>query len=368
MFSLEQEYIGSVIYVDDEQNNLNSFRASFRREFRVHTAINAVEALKVLRKNEEIKVIISDQRMPDVSGIEFFDKIRSLYPNKVRIIITGYSDISTAIDSINKGEVYRYINKPWKTEDIRLVIIDAIKLYDHRMEIARKNQSLQTAYNELDKFVYSVSHDLRSPLMSILGITNLAELDVEDPKSLEYFASIKGMVEKLDGFIHQIINHYKDDKGGEFTDPVDFESLINEIVESIKYHPLAQGVSFNVNVKQNDAFISNRMNIKTILNNLISNAFKYQRSDEVNKKVDVTALISGEEAKITVSDNGVGIKEDKIEEVFSMFYRETQDDTGTGLGLFIVKEAIEKLDGKIELKSTFGEGTDITLNIPGKGE
>tara|TARA_R110002050_G_scaffold221792_2_gene357675 strand:+ start:47079 stop:48185 length:1107 start_codon:yes stop_codon:yes gene_type:complete len=368
MINLNKHIVSDVLYIDDEQNNLNSMRAALRKDFRIYTANNAVEALKQLRKFPEIKVIISDQRMPDITGVEFFAKIRNLYPNKIRIILTGYSDIVAVIEAINKGQVYRFIDKPWDVERIKLDIQDAVELYDTRKKLSDKNKSLQSAYNELDKFVYSVSHDLRSPLMSILGISNLAELDVEDPKSLEYFKSIKGMVEKLDGYIHQIIDHYKGTHGSEFSDNVDFENLANEIIDSIKYHPSAQDVHFSVDISQEVKFMSNFMNIKTILSNLISNAFKYQREGELNKRVEVKASITEKEATISVIDNGIGIKEDKIDEVFSMFYRAKNDDSGSGLGLFIVKEAIEKLGGEIKLKSKFGAGTEMTLILPNKYE
>jgi signal transduction histidine kinase len=368
MIDYKPELSGAVLYVDDEQNNLNSFRSSFRREFRVYTAINAVEALKQLKKYPEIKVIISDQRMPDVTGVEFFEKVRHIYPNKVRIILTGYSDISAVVDAINKGQVYRFIDKPWNNDMVRIAVQDGIELYNTRKSLSTKNESLQSAYNELDKFVYSVSHDLRSPLMSILGIANLAELDVEDQKALEYFGSIKGMVDKLDGYIHQIIDHYKGTHGSEFSDKVDFKALINEIIESIKYHPSAQGVEFKVIVNQSDDFVSNLMNIKTILSNLISNAFKYQRPEEATKMVEIEVNISQTSAQVVVRDNGVGIQENKKEEVFNMFYRAKQDETGSGLGLFIVSEAIDKLGGKIDLQSEFGKGTEITLILPRKGE
>jgi signal transduction histidine kinase len=368
MIKLEKEHDGAVLYVDDEQNNLNSFRAAFRRELHVYTAINAVEALKQLKKHPNIKVIISDQRMPDITGVEFFEKVRNIYPNKVRIILTGYSDILAVVDAINKGQVYRFIDKPWDIDRVRIALYDAIELYDTRKALSTKNDSLQLAYNELDKFVYSVSHDLRSPLMSILGIANLAELDVEDEKSLEYFKSIKGMVDKLDGYIHQIIDHYKGTHGSDFSDKIDFNELINEIIESIKYHPEAQDVRFKIEVDQKEDFISNFMNIKTILSNLISNAFKYQRDMETNKWVKINAIITQGTAVIKVVDNGIGIKENKVDEVFNMYYREKVDNTGSGLGLFIVKEAIEKLGGNIDLKSTFGKGTEISMNIPGKGE
>ncbi len=368
MIDFKQEQIGAVLYVDDEQNNLNSFRSTFRRDYRIYTANNAVEALKSLKSHSDIKVIISDQRMPDVTGVEFFEKIRYIYPNKVRIILTGYSDIKAVMDAINKGQVYRFIDKPWNNNLVKLAIQDGIDLFNTRHSLADKNESLQTAYNELDKFVYSVSHDLRSPLMSILGIANLAELDLEDKKALEYFSSIKGMVGKLDGYIHQIIDHYKGSHSMDNSDSIDFNGLISEIIDSIKYHPSAQGVDFRVEINQLDEFRSNRMNIKTVLSNLISNAFKYQREEESGKFVKVIGDVTSSQAKITVSDNGVGIKEDKKEEVFNMFYRAKQDNTGTGLGLFIVSEAIEKLGGTINLESEYGKGTEITLKLPGKSE
>jgi len=180
MINRDTNISSTVLYVDDEQNNLNAFRAAFRRDFRIYTAINAVEALKHLKKYPDIKVIIADQRMPDITGVEFFEKVRFIYPNKVRVILTGYSDISAVIDAINKGQVYRFIDKPWNHEMIKNTVSNATEIYDTRKNLHDKNASLQRAYNELDKFVYSVSHDLRSPLMSILGIANLAELDVTD--------------------------------------------------------------------------------------------------------------------------------------------------------------------------------------------
>ncbi len=368
MINQNNNLSSSVLYVDDEQNNLNAFRAAFRRDFRIYTAINAVDALKQLKKYPDIKVIIADQRMPDITGVEFFEKVRFIYPNKVRIILTGYSDISAVIDAINKGQVYRFIDKPWNHEMIKNTVNNATEIYDTRKNLHDKNESLQKAYKELDKFVYSVSHDLRSPLMSILGIANLAEIDVQDAKALEYFKSVKGMVNKLDGYIHEIIDHYKGNHSNDFSDKIDFENLVNDIIESIKYHPNAQDVRFEVDVEQSGEFVSNNMNVKTILSNLISNAFKYQRENESDKFVKVVVRISNNQATVKVSDNGVGIKEEKINDVFNMFYRAKNDNSGSGLGLFIVKEAVEKIHGKIDLKSEFGKGTEVSLIIPNKNE
>ena len=122
-----------ILYVDDEIHNLNAFKASFRRLYTVFTASSAEDALKVLEK-EEIQIIISDQRMPRMTGIEFFESILDKYPEPIRILLTGYADINAVIDAINKGQVYKYFAKPWNDEDLRQNIEKAYEVYALRKE------------------------------------------------------------------------------------------------------------------------------------------------------------------------------------------------------------------------------------------
>ena len=123
-----------VLYIDDESNNLTSFKASFRRDFEVFTAENAKEGWEVI-KNNEIAVIITDQRMPDITGVEFLESLIPEYPDPIRILLTGYSDIEAVIDAINKGQVFRYINKPWDEQELKLTIQNAYEYYRLKMEI-----------------------------------------------------------------------------------------------------------------------------------------------------------------------------------------------------------------------------------------
>ena len=123
----------NVLYIDDEVDNLNSFRATFRREFNITTAESAEEAIKVLEK-EVIHVILSDQRMPKMTGIEFFEHIQPLYPDPIRILITGYTDINAVIDAINRGEVYKYLSKPWNEDDVKIFVEKAFEVYRLRKE------------------------------------------------------------------------------------------------------------------------------------------------------------------------------------------------------------------------------------------
>ncbi|MFT6503465.1 MAG: DNA-binding NtrC family response regulator [Crocinitomicaceae bacterium] len=138
-----------VLYVDDERHNLTSFKATYRRDFSVHIAESAQEGLEILKENE-INVVLSDQRMPKMTGVEFFKIIKKEYPEPIRILITGYSDIEAVIDSINQGQVYRYISKPWEPNDLRLVIEQANEVFSLRKENARLMEALKDSNEKLE--------------------------------------------------------------------------------------------------------------------------------------------------------------------------------------------------------------------------
>ncbi|GAA0536266.1 response regulator [Chitinophaga japonensis] len=122
-----------ILYIDDEIHNLNAFKASFRRQFTVYTAESAGEARKVLSE-QEVHIIISDQRMPKMTGIEFFESILEEYSEPIRILLTGYADINAVIDAINKGQVYKYFSKPWNEEELRHNIEKAYEVFSLRKE------------------------------------------------------------------------------------------------------------------------------------------------------------------------------------------------------------------------------------------
>jgi len=122
-----------VLYVDDEINNLNSFKAAFRRDFDIYTAHSAREGRKILDTNE-IGVIITDQRMPGMTGIEFLESIIPVYPDTIRILLTGFSDMNAVMDAINRGQVYKYLVKPWQNDELKLYIQNALEIYHLRRE------------------------------------------------------------------------------------------------------------------------------------------------------------------------------------------------------------------------------------------
>lgn len=139
----------TILYVDDEENNLVSFKANFRLKYKVFTAIGGDEALKIM-ENNLIHVIITDQRMPGMTGVEFLEKVIEKYPDPVRILLTGYADMSAVIDAVNKGKIYHYLNKPWNEAELDKTILDAHEIYRQKKETEGMNKKLATSNDQLE--------------------------------------------------------------------------------------------------------------------------------------------------------------------------------------------------------------------------
>jgi DNA-binding NtrC family response regulator len=137
-----------VLYVDDEIHNLNSFKAAFRRDFNIFVAQSAREGRKILDQNE-IAVIVTDQRMPVMTGIEFLESIIAVYPDTIRILLTGFSDINAVMDAINRGQVYKYLVKPWADEELKMYIQNAMEIYHLRRENRDLAAKLELANKQL---------------------------------------------------------------------------------------------------------------------------------------------------------------------------------------------------------------------------
>lgn len=141
-----------VLYIDDEEHNLVSFKASLRREFNVYTAISPEAAQEFLDK-EDLKIVLSDQRMPKKTGVEFFTELKKTHPEPIRILLTGYTDMQAVVDAINQGEVYRYLTKPWDTPNMVATINQAIEIFDLRKENKRLLAELKRVNSQLEFYL-----------------------------------------------------------------------------------------------------------------------------------------------------------------------------------------------------------------------
>lgn len=352
-----------VLYIDDEENNLSSFKASLRKDFKIYTVNDPEEGLK-LAEEVEFQVAIADQRMPEMTGVEFFEKMVKFKPDPIRILLTGYSDISSVIDAINKGEVYRFIDKPWNIEQIKNAIYNAADLYYTRRELREKNEKLKKTISEMNIFIHSLSHDLRGPLMSISGVSKLAKTEIADPAAAEYFDMIDSATVKLDDFIYKMLDFYRSTKIDNVIVPIDFNKVVEQQMQAYKEKWDFSEVQFTVQVNQQENFYSDDGKIRVILNNLIGNAYKFRNDEAAEKTISLEINVFDGKAQIKVTDNGIGIEEKHQKEVFNLFHRATQKNVGSGLGLYMVKESVEQINGEIFLQSTVGEGTMVEISLP----
>lgn len=139
----------NILYVDDEENNLISFKANFRIKYSVYTAISADEAMKVIEARA-LEIIISDQRMPNMTGVEFLEKLLVDYPDPMRILLTGYADMNAVVDAVNKGKIYHYLTKPWNEEEMDMTIESAFRVYQTNMEVKEMNGKLAISNDQLE--------------------------------------------------------------------------------------------------------------------------------------------------------------------------------------------------------------------------
>ncbi|AIM36448.1 ATP-binding protein [Sphingobacterium sp. SG20118] len=355
-----------ILYIDDEINNLFGFKANFRYRYIVHTASSTIEAEKILLDNPDIRIIFCDQRMPDELGIDFFERTKRDYPRPIRILLTAYADMETVIDAVNKGHIFRFIRKPWLEEDMISCIEEADKFYTANSMLAIKNEELEKAYYELDKFAYSVSHDLRDPLTGVLSAVKLAlEFDQVD-QIHELLALMESSLTRLDDYIDSLRDYYLLRRGELLLCHIEFKDLFANIEAFYSMHTRNSDVEFAISVNQSEIFNSDKAVLELILHNLLSNSFKYQRKDCDNKFVKLAVTVENGSAILEVSDSGIGISSEYINDIFKLFFRASDQAKGMGFGLYNVQSALLKLQGTVEVKSQLGVGTTFTIVVPNK--
>jgi len=228
--------------------------------------------------------------------------------------------------------------------------------------IQKMNAKLIKVNSELDSFVYSASHDLRSPLASLLGLINLSRKDPQN--SDDYLNKMEKSVKKLDDFIAEIIDFSSNERKEVVCDEVDFESTIYNIIDELSFLDSEDRISKKVNINQKGLFKSDKRRIAVIFRNLISNALKYHDDSKEEPYLKIEVESNSEAAHILIEDNGIGISKEEQKEVFKMFYRATERSTGSGLGLYIILETVEKLQGTIKMESEKYNGTSFYIEIP----
>jgi signal transduction histidine kinase len=247
---------------------------------------------------------------------------------------------------------------------IDLVLMSGIGLALIIWLLEDERERLNKANRELDSFFYSTSHDLRAPIASILGLTNLMQLEVSDNKSLELVGMIEKRVRKLDEVIKDILLLTRSKKAGLELKTISLNQLIDDVVSDLKFAENAAQIRLDYARSDQNIFTADFNLMKTVLSNLFSNAVKYHRVDQPDPFIRVLFKAHPQAVVIEVEDNGQGIDPNLQSKIFDMFFRASTHSVGTGLGLYIVKESLSKLEAVIEVNSELEKGSTFKITIP----
>jgi len=379
----------TILVVDDEADVLRSVKDLLRLDYKVLTTTRAVEAIEIL-KNEEVHVVMTDQRMPEMTGVEFLHRLRGAHPDAIRLLFTGYADIHAVIDAINQGNVFRYITKPWDPEELQSIIKQACERYDLLVErrelldeLQKKNAELTTANTELQKanelktaFMRVASHELRTPLAILLGLTGMAKNTEEGPIPPNWAKMADDAAHRLQALVDQIIKQLHANEFDRLLQrqAVNISELLRQVEEDVRPFVAKRNQKLLVDLPADLGEAQwEPYKVRDALNHLLLNAVKFTPD---GGEIGLSAG-GGDPVTITVRDKGMGISPEAQAQLFRPFFTEFDvsrhssgqfgfNKRGLGLGLSIVKAFVELHGGTVRVDSTLGQGSRFILSLPRK--
>jgi signal transduction histidine kinase len=250
----------------------------------------------------------------------------------------------------------------------QILIVGSIVDIDERkmaeQQIRFQNDLLAKANEELDRFVYSASHDLRAPLSSLLGLISVAERTDDSKEIALCLEMMKKRVLTMENFIKEITDYSRNSRLGIEHKPVKVHKLVREIVDSLKFTHGAERIAIDLDIRPELTFVTDDNRLKVIVNNLVANAIRYHALSKPAPFIQIKAYQKDDEYLLSVQDNGQGISDEHRDKIFNMFYRASENSEGSGLGLYIVKETLTKLQGKIMVDSRIYEGSTFSVSLP----
>jgi len=381
--AIDQDH--NLLVIDDEPSILSSLRRQFRKNYQVHIANSAQEGLEVM-KEHPIQVIISDQRMPGMSGAAFFDQIKHEYPDATRLLLTGYADIQAVIEAINDGNIFRYITKPWDPTELDTIVreafgrhnlivrnkelVDQLKDANQDLEkrVAARTVELTKLNKEKDHMIGIVAHDLRGPLGTIIMCRDVISENLNDTETqIEFLGLIEEVAEKALLLIDDLLDVSAIETGQLVLEykVVQLKEFLDKVVRLNRRSAEKKGIHLELQYGGTDSWDFDPQRIEQVLDNLLGNALKFSHKETTVRLA--VELMEGE-LHFKIFDKGQGIREADMDKLFTAFQKTRTLPTGSehsnGLGLSICKRIVELHGGAIQAKSVYGEGSCFSFNLP----
>jgi signal transduction histidine kinase len=379
------------LVVDDEPDVRESLRHLFHRQYRVLTAAGGAEALELLER-EPVQIILSDQRMPGMSGDELLSRVRQKHPDVIRLLFTGYADIQAVIKAVNQGGIFRYILKPWDAAELEAVIRQAADQFDllaerRRLmaELQEANARLTAANHELEEssalktaFLEVASHEFNTPITIVQGMSELLKL-INPRRDEPEREIIEQLSESARQLAHLVATMLKLLQANDFRRPlrrseVDLAGLLRDVVDQVQPFVRARRLRFDVEVADDlGPFEVDADKVRDAVLNLLTNAIKFTPDEG---QIALRARLEGPDlARIEVEDRGIGLEPRALGHLFQPFFTEFDpsrhssgdfgfNKRGLGLGLSLVKKFVELHGGRVSAESDLGRGTRVTIALP----
>ncbi len=373
----------NILYVDDEIGNLNVFQVVFKDNYNIFVAQSAAEAKNILNEYH-IKVVLTDHRMPGITGIELVKQINETHPEVICIVLTAFPDAEIMMEAINKARIYRFLLKPWKEFEIIQAIDNALEMYNTRKEnenlvheLQHKNIELSIAKEKAEAserlksaFLANLSHEIRTPLNAIMGFSSLLHSRIKTDRIKDYAKIIEESGNNLLHIFDNIIQMARIESNDVFLQSMTFE--LHPFMESLYniFKPKALKKHLNLHLSVNTplkkTIHTDKTKLHQILLHLIDNAIKFSENGNIlfGYKLETESQII-----FFVEDTGAGIKDYDKPFIFNAFYQSCAHEyrgamAGNGLGLTIVKKYVEILEGRIWFQSYYGKGSIFYFSIP----
>ena len=365
-----------VLYVDDDRANLLAFRAIAEPTYEVVVARGGDEALLLISQNPDIAVLMADQRMPGMSGIDLCERVQSSHPDIVRMLVTAYSDLQAAIAAINRGHVSRYLNKPWNSEELLATLRDAVERY--RLKATVQELQVRIAQSErlyaLGVLTASIGHELRTPLSIVSANVQFAHralLEAKNSQGTKHHAAALQEVEaalidaeegaqRLIDIADSILLSSRSEPGDR--EPVDLAHVLHSVLRLTRSEATHRA-RLLIAQSAKPRIYGSATRVGQVLLNLVLNALQALPDRPIERNEVKLALDERDgRAIVEVADNGIGIESANLAHIFDPFF--TTKKKGTGLGLAISKQIIEEMGGQIQVESRPGHGTRFRISWP----
>lgn len=385
-----------ILCVDDESIVLDALQEqiqqSFGNELMVEIAESGDEALEIYEEltedNYEVPLVIADFIMPGMKGDELLISIHDKNPITKKVMLTGQASIEGVGKAVNEANLYRFLAKPWDKDDLILTIKEAVRSYNQDNTIIAQNEELKELNASLehkveertkelqalnatkDKFFSIIAHDLKNPFNTLMGFSELImeNIDIYDKDKIQEFNKIIFNTSKNSYILLENLLEWSRSQTGTIKmdpEPLNIYELIKLSLGLLENHASKKQIMLQNESMPNTKVYADKNMILTVLRNIMSNAIKYT---EENGSITIETQDLGNMLEISIQDTGVGIKEENIDKLFriDMNYttKGTAEESGTGLGLILCKEFVEKNHGAILVESTYGEGSKFIIRLP----